>query len=312
MGDLEFAQLLADAADHVSVAHFRSEELRTTTKGDGTPVSQVDFDVEQAMLELVRAERPEDGVIGEEVGPHEGSSGRQWIFDGIDGTHNYAAGHVGWGTIIALQVDGEIAVGMVSSPLWGRRWWAVRGEGAWSAEHMADGVVSTPTPVRCGTGLVLADASVTVIPSEGILLGWRDKVTRRFTPPISPRSQCFALDAVMVATGELDVAILTMGGVWDFAATSLIVAEAGGVFRDAWGGTQFTTATGVYTNGALVGPVLELLAEMRPDVPDKPRLARTVSTPMGTDAEQALDGWRRFGIRPLPSMSARVHVDHQL
>ena len=310
MGDLEFAHLLADAADRISVAHFRSEELRTTTKGDGTPVSQVDFDVEQAMLELVRAEHPEDAVIGEEVGPHDGSSGRRWIFDGIDGTHNYAAGHAGWGTILALEIDGEIAVGMVSSPMWGRRWWAVRGEGACSAQHSADGALSTPMPIRCGTGVVLADASVTVIPSEGMLLGWRNKVTRRFTPPVSPRSQCFALDAVMVATGELDVAILTLGGIWDFAATSLILAEAGGVFRDAWGGARFTTATGVYTNAALVGPVLDVLAEMRPDVPDKPRLARTVSTSMGTEAEQALDSWRRFGIRPLPSMSARVHVDN--
>ena len=41
----------------------------------------------------------------------------------------------------------------------------------------------------------------------------------------------------MVAAGELDVAILMFGGLWDFAATSLIVREAGGVFRDAWGGT---------------------------------------------------------------------------
>ena len=75
-----------------------------------------------------------------------------------------------------------------------------------------------------------------VTPFEGFLLGWRNEVPKRFTPPATPRSQCFALDAVMVATGELDVAIITLGGVWDFAATSLIVSEAGGVFRDAWGG----------------------------------------------------------------------------
>ena len=52
------------------------------------------------------------------------------------------------------------------------------------------------------------------------MVGWRDQVARRFTPPASPRSQSLALDAVMVAAGRLDVAILTFGGVWDFAATS--------------------------------------------------------------------------------------------
>ena len=114
----------------------------------------------------------------------------------------------------------------------------------------------------------------------------------------------------MVAAGELDVAILTFGGLWDFAATSLIVAEAGGVFRDAWGGERFDTATAVFTNAALVDQVLAALAELRPEVPDAPQLARTVSTPIGTDDEQAADEWRRFGIRPLPSMSARRHVDN--
>jgi Protein of unknown function (DUF3500) len=66
----------------------------------------------------------------------------------------------------------------------------------------------------------------------------------------------------------------------------------------------------VYTNDALLNPVLEVLKEMRPDVPDRPQLARTVSTPIGTEAEQAVDSWQRFGIRPLPSMSARVPVDN--
>ena len=105
--DLDLAHRLADAADRVSTAHFRSEDLRTITKGDGTPVSHVDFAVEQAMLDLVRAERPVDAVVGEEVGPQAGTSGRRWIVDGIDGTHNYADGRPGWGTIIACEVEGE-------------------------------------------------------------------------------------------------------------------------------------------------------------------------------------------------------------
>ena len=115
--DLDLAHALADAADRVSMAQFRSEELRTTTKVDGTPVSQIDFDVEQAMLDVIRDQRPTDAFLGEEVGPHAGTSGRRWIVDGIDGTHNYADGRAGWGTIIACEVEGEIAVGMVSSPL---------------------------------------------------------------------------------------------------------------------------------------------------------------------------------------------------
>jgi fructose-1,6-bisphosphatase/inositol monophosphatase family enzyme len=312
VGDLEFAHVLADVADRVSVAEFRSEALRASSKVDGTPVSQVDLDVEQAMHDLVRADRPGDAVIGEEVGEHAGTTGRRWIFDGIDGTHNYAAGRGGWGTIVGLEVDGVVEVGLVSSPILGRRWWAVRGGGAWSAPYASDGRadLTAASPLRCGAATDLTAASVIVIPWEGMLTGWRDDVTKRFEPPASPRSQCFALDAVMVAAGELDVAILTLGGMWDFAATSLIVREAGGVFRDAWGGERFDTWSGVFTNGALVDRVLGLLAAMRPAEPDRPQLSKLVSTPIGTDEEQAADPWRRFGIRPMVSMSAREHVDN--
>jgi fructose-1,6-bisphosphatase/inositol monophosphatase family enzyme len=308
--DLALAHRLADVADRTSTPAFRSQELRTSTKGDGTPVSVVDLAVEQVMLALLREERPDDAVVGEEIGPHAGTTGHRWIFDGIDGTHSYADGRPGWGTIVAADLDGEVVVGMVSAPVLGRRWWALRGGGAWAAPYRPDGAVDVEAaePLRVGTTAALSDASVIVIPFEGALVGWRNEVAKRFRPPASPRSQCFAIDAAMVAEGRLDVAILVFGGLWDFAATSLLVSEAGGAFRDAWGGQRFDTATAVFTNAALLDPVLAVLAQLRPDRPDEARLAKTVSTPIGTEAEQAADEWRSFGLRPLPSMSARVHV----
>ena len=84
------------------------------------------------------------------------------------------------------------------------------------------------------------------------------------------------------------------------------------MFRDAWGGERIDTATGVFTNAALVDQVLAVLATMRPPEPDHPQLARTTSSPIGGPDADGDDGdeWRRFGIRPLPSMSARVRVEH--
>ncbi|MGZ4769532.1 MAG: inositol monophosphatase family protein [Ilumatobacteraceae bacterium] len=308
--DVAFVHRLADAADAVSREHFRSEALRTTTKTDGTPVSEVDLAVERAVLALIRA-RGDDSVLGEEVGASAGSSNRRWILDGIDGTHNYADGRPGWGTIIALEIDGTVEMGMVSAPLWGRRWWATRGDGAVSAPYADDGSfdASAAQPLHCGTESSLAEATTIVIPWEGALLGWRNSVPRLFRLPESLRSQCFALDAAMVAEGRLDASIIVLGGIWDFAATSLIVREAGGVFRDAWGGERLDTATGVFTNAALIEPVLERLAEVRPQQPDRAKLAKTVSTPIGTPEEQAIDSWRAFGIRRLASMSARKRIE---
>ena len=309
--DRALAFELADAADRMSMTHFRSEALRTTTKVDGTPVAEVDHATERVMLEILRERRPADGVIGEEIGSHPQPGPRRWILDGIDGTHNYADGRPGWGTIIALEVDGAVTLGLVSAPALARRWWASADEGAWTAARPNDGPFDPAGATRLHVAgqRDLGAASVIVVPWIGVMVGWRDLVARRFTPPPSPRSQSLAMDAVMVAAGRLDVAILTLGGVWDFAATRLIVEEAGGVFRDAWGGERIDTATGLYTNSALADQVLAVLATMRPSTPDLPQLARTTSSPIG---DQDVDGdeWRRFGIRPLPSMSARVRVEH--
>ena len=309
--ELALAFSLADRADTVSMSHFASEDLTTVHKADGTPVAQVDFETEQAILDVLRRERPADAVVGEEVGPQPGNAARRWILDGIDGTHNFAFGRPGWATAIALEVDGEIVVGLLSAPALGRRWWAVKGGGAWSASVSSGAAfdAAAAEPIHVGGATSLASASVMVIPSEGFVVGWRDEVTRRFPMPTSPRSQSLVLDAVMVAAGELDAAVLTFGSLWDFAGPSLIVSEAGGVFRDAWGGERFDTHSGVFTNPALIDDVLSALAEFRPPKPDRARLTRTVSTPIGTPEEIALDPWRAFGIRPMQTMSARTHVE---
>ena len=68
MSDLDFALALADAADEISMRHFRSRTLVVHTKPDLTPVSDADREVEDALRARVDAERPGDAVLGEEGG----------------------------------------------------------------------------------------------------------------------------------------------------------------------------------------------------------------------------------------------------
>jgi fructose-1,6-bisphosphatase/inositol monophosphatase family enzyme len=308
--DLAFAFALADAADGVTLSHFRVAAHTAIRKDDGTPVSQVDLMTEQAMMAAVGEAQPGDAVTGEEVGHHPGENGRRWIFDGIDGTHNYGEGRAGWGTIIALEVDGQKEIGVVTSPALGRRWWARRGGGAWSAGYEAGSFdPSTGTRLHCGDRADLGGAKVLATPYQGFMLGWRSDAATRFVPPEAPRAQCFALDAAMVAEGEADAAVLLFGHQWDYAASSVIVTEAGGVFRDAWGTQRFDTSTAVFANEALAAQAVEALAPYRPDKPDVPVVASTVSKPIGGGSTE-LDGWRAFGISTMPTMSGRSHVYH--
>src|SRR5690349_19686847 len=129
--DLALALDLADRADEISLARFRSVDLEVSTKPDRTPVTEADLAVERAIRDRLAEVRPGDGVLGEEFGT-EGSTVRQWIVDPIDGTANFLRGVPVWGTLISLAVDGVPILGVASSPALGRRWWASRGHGAWT------------------------------------------------------------------------------------------------------------------------------------------------------------------------------------
>ena len=112
--DLEFALRLADAADAASMSRFDAADLEVSLKADASHVTEADLATERAIRTLIEAERPDDGVFGEEYGVT-GDSNRQWIIDPIDGTANYLKGIPMWTTLIALAVDGVPRVGVASA-----------------------------------------------------------------------------------------------------------------------------------------------------------------------------------------------------
>ena len=106
--DLQLALELADAADAITMQHYQSTTLAVRTKIDMTPVSEADEAVERMIRERARrAQRPEDGIVGEEFGTS-GSATRRWIIDPIDGTKNYVRGIPVFATLIALEENGRI------------------------------------------------------------------------------------------------------------------------------------------------------------------------------------------------------------
>src|SRR6185436_119447 len=127
--DLALALAFADTADEISLGRFRASDLLVETKPDRTPVTEADRAVEEAIRERLARERPDDGMLGEEFGVTGGAS-RRWIVDPIDGTRNYSRGIPVWATLIALEEDGRVVLGVVSGPALHRRWWAERGGGA--------------------------------------------------------------------------------------------------------------------------------------------------------------------------------------
>ena len=265
--ELALAHLLADAADEITSSHFGSATLHVETKADGSPVTAVDRAVEERLCDLLATHRPDDGFLGEEVGPS-GQARRRWIIDGIDGTHNYVRRNPGWGTLIALEEDGEVVVGLMTSPALGRRWWAARGGGAWTgpiSTHTSTG----ETALRCTTVDAFESALIVVTPPDRYLAEPYVPVASALRRRAPDAQASFAHAALAVAEGNADAALVLRGGPWDYAAVIVIVEEAGGVFSDLWGGRRLDTGTAVYSNAALHPAILAIAAGLRPASPGR-------------------------------------------
>jgi histidinol-phosphatase len=253
--DLALAHELADAADAITTDRFRALDLRVESKPDLTPVSDADRSVEQALRGLVGSRRPGDAVLGEEYGD-EGTGPRRWVVDPIDGTKNFVRGVPVWASLIALQVDGEVAVGVVSAPALGRRWWAARGLGAWAGFTQADA-----RPLRVSAVQDLADAHL----SYSSLTGWEEHGRLPGLLDLSRRvwrTRAFGdfWSHVLVAEGAVDVSCEPEVSLWDLAPLQVVVEEAGGRFTDLSGAARPDGGSVVCSNGPLHDEVLAALA----------------------------------------------------
>jgi histidinol-phosphatase len=241
--DLRFAHALADAADEITVARFRALDLRVDTKPDLTPVSDADRAAEERIRSLVASSGRGESVHGEELGDDGGDV--KWIVDPIDGTKSFVRGSPVWATLLALEREGAVAVALVSAPMLSRRWWAIRGEGAFAAG----------TPCRVSTVARLEDAVVSTTSQRGMPDGWRTILDRAW----SNRGYGDFWQYCLIAEGVVDVASDSVAHVWDYAGVRLLVEEAGGRCATFAGAELEDGGSVVATNGALHDEVIALL-----------------------------------------------------
>jgi len=239
--DLQLALQLADAADAITMRWFRSANLQVRTKSDKTPVSAADEETEEMIRATLQRERPGDGIVGEEFGVS-GESSRRWIIDPIDGTKNYVRGIPVFATLIALEENGRIAAGVVSSPAMSKRWWASRDEGAFSNGEA----------IRVSQTATIEEAFL----SSYALTEPYLTLARRSRRPCA-FSDFWA--HMLVAEGGLDIAVEPRLAPWDMAPLQIIVEEAGGRFTDVRGNAHYDGGSGLSTNGLLHDAVLEAL-----------------------------------------------------
>jgi myo-inositol-1(or 4)-monophosphatase len=225
------ASRLADAARKVILPHFRSPDLSEQNKqSDGfDPVTEADRAAEQAMRAILRQERSEDAIHGEEFGFTEGSSGLTWVLDPIDGTRAFISGTPTWGVLIAVSNAEGPVYGVIDQPYIGERF--IGGPtGAWM-EGPRGSVPLVTRPARD-----LAKATVfTTFPEVGTAeegrafhaVASRARLTRY-------GMDCYAY--ALLAAGQIDLVIEAGLQSYDIQAPIAVIEAAGGMVTDWAGG----------------------------------------------------------------------------
>ena len=243
--DLAFGLELAKMADAISMPYYEQRSFNLDWKTNHTEVTEADRETESAIAAHVLAQRPADGLFGEEHGlVGDPDSPWRWIIDPIDGTSNYVRGIPVWATLIALtHVDHGPVVGVVSAPALSRRWWAASGLGAF-----ADG-----RQCRVSTVAQLDEAQVCVTYSPG----WDDAGLTNELVALQQgayRARGFGdfWQHMLVAEGAIDLAIDAIGlAPYDLAAVMVVVEEAGGTFTDRHGERTYLNDSAISSNGLL-------------------------------------------------------------
>lgn len=222
--DIDLAQRLADAAGAAIRPYFRADH-GLETKDDASPVTLADTAAEAAMRRLIIAERPMDGIIGEEEEERAGSSGRTWVLDPIDGTRSFIVGRPIFGTLIALLEDGWPVLGIIDQPIIGERWLGVTGRPTLfngkpaesrRCRELSNALLATTSPALFTDDQLHAFEHVDAAVLSTVLGG-----------------DCYNYG--LVASGHLDLVVEAGLKLHDFAALVPVVEGAGGRMCD-WQG----------------------------------------------------------------------------
>lgn len=203
--------------------------ITAEAKPDNSPVTQADRECERMIARILSDAFPEDGIMGEEGARLDSRSGRRWIIDPIDGTRDYVRGNPLWANLIALEADGDVAVGVVNLPVLGKLYTASRGAGA----HRNGSRIQPSTKIAVEESVLCVNGydKMAKLPFRGRLLDWMERFW-------AVRGMGGAADAMMVASGQAEVWIEPVASPWDFAPLKVILEEAGARYLNIDGGSS--------------------------------------------------------------------------
>lgn len=212
-------------AGELALRYFRDgDSLTIDQKGAQDWVSEADRNVEHLIRAQIAKAFPEDGIVGEEHGRVDGSSGLVWVIDPIDGTANFVSAIPTWCVVLAGVAEGKTQIAVIRDPVHDETFTALRGNGAML--NRAPMSVATGKSFDQGTTAVgfsggddisnIAQIVTGVLTNGGMMI----------------RNASGAISLAYVAAGRYIGFVEEHMQAWDCLAGQLLIEEAGGLVED--------------------------------------------------------------------------------
>jgi len=251
---LDFAIDVAWQAGQLTLGYFQTG-IRPDFKADDSPVTMADREAEKLIRSCIEQRFPDHIIAGEEFGGKEllanaGGPTHRWIVDPIDGTRSFVRGVPLYAVLIALEIEGQVQVGVAHFPALNEMIAAATGEGCrWNGRYAQ---VSEVTDLQ---DALLAHSDAGNFKNHGRQAAWE-----RLQAATQYRAGwCDAYGYLLVATGRAEIMVDPIMNVWDCAPFIPILQEAGGYFGDWQGNPTIYGNEAMATTKKLLPQVLQTI-----------------------------------------------------
>lgn len=219
----ETASKIVAEASTTAMSYFR-QLLEVETKGDESPVTVADKNVEAEIRQALQAAYPDYGILGEEFGAEKMDSDTYWVVDPIDGTRSFISGMPLFGMLLGLVENGKPVLGLVGMPALGEVFVGHAGQATLNGK-----------PIQASDQTDLNAATLYINEAEKLAANHADIFARLCVTGKTRRMSYDCYPHAMLAAGHIDCVVDYDLQPYDYLPVVALVEAAGGLMTD-WQG----------------------------------------------------------------------------
>lgn len=246
---LNFAVKTVKKSEEITLKYYE-KKVKHRIKDNNSPVTIADLKCEDFILGRIKKKYASHSIYSEERGVTDNSSEFRWFIDPIDGTKNFMRKFPFWGTLMGLEYEGEIVMGVISMPAVKEFIYAAKGRGC------------------IYNGKRAKVSKITSLSDSYLIHGGLEYIVKQIY-----RENFFTLAGAsyycrgfgdchghtFIINGRAEIMVDPHVAPYDVAPIKICVEEAGGIFTDINGNRTIYGGNAVVTNGKLHGEVLKIL-----------------------------------------------------